>query len=81
MKPTSILLTVYLFWIIMAPALAGPALVPHEITPADTAFNLPDLKDGMHSLEDYHGKVVLVNFWVSWCPPCIQEMAELERRK
>ena len=79
MKRISILLTVYLFWI--APALAAPSLVPPENAPADTAFNLPDLKDGMHSLEDYHGKVVLVNFWASWCPPCIKEMPELERLK
>ena len=81
MKLATIPLAITLLWMILTQALAGPALVPHENTPADTAFNLPDLKDQMHSLEDYRGKVVLVNFWASWCPPCIQEMPELERLK
>ena len=44
-------------------------------------FTLPDFKDQMHSLSSYKGKVVLVNFWASWCPPCIYEMPELTRLK
>ena len=55
-------------------------LAPYTETD-DPGFSLPDLKDKTHSLTDYNGKVVLVNFWASWCPPCIYEMPELTRLK
>jgi thiol-disulfide isomerase/thioredoxin len=44
-------------------------------------FTLPDVKNIKHALSDYKGKVVLINFWASWCPPCITEMPELTKLK
>ena len=40
-------------------------------------FELSDLQGGKHSLSDYLGKVVLINFWASWCRECITEMSSL----
>jgi thiol-disulfide isomerase/thioredoxin len=47
-------------------------------TPAP-ALRAQDLAGVSKTLVDYRGKVVLLNFWASWCPPCLREMPSLER--
>jgi thiol-disulfide isomerase/thioredoxin len=47
---------------------------PHQA--AD--FTLQDMDENSHSLKDYRGKVVMLNFWATWCPPCRQEMPSME---
>ncbi len=42
-------------------------------------FTLVDLQGKTHHLSDYRGKWVLVNFWATWCPPCLNEIPELSR--
>jgi peroxiredoxin len=42
-------------------------------------FTLPALNGGTFSLADQRGKMVLVNFWATWCPPCLEEMPAMER--
>lgn len=42
-------------------------------------FNLPDTTGSMHKLSDYRGKVVIINFWTTWCPPCREELPSMNR--
>ena len=40
-------------------------------------FMLKDMSGSKHQLADYKGKWVLVNYWATWCPPCLEEVPDL----
>ena len=44
-----------------------------------TPLALPDQQGKTHTLKDYDDKVILLNFWASWCPPCVEEIPSMNR--
>lgn len=49
-----------------------------ELAPSAPDFTLIDQYGNTHTLSDYKGKTVFLNFWATWCPPCRAEMPEIQ---
>lgn len=63
----------------LLPVLLVVLLGVNSIVRAETPdFKLKDIHGQEHNLSDYRGKWVIVNYWATWCPPCLEEIPELD---
>ncbi|MBF0488027.1 MAG: TlpA family protein disulfide reductase [Nitrospirae bacterium] len=66
--------------VIVATILTAQQGHPADFTgPIAPDFTLKSINGGDVSLSSYKGKVILLNFWATWCPPCRDEMPSLNR--
>ena len=77
-------------WFLPCAAVVAAGIVAGSIAPVSaaaripapgepvSAFTLPDLQGNQVSLSSFEGRLVLVHFWATWCPVCLDEMSVLE---
>ncbi len=72
-----------ILFIVAIVALAGGITVKHySQTPEQIAvsalpeFTLSDLSGQQHRTSEWRGKILVINFWATWCPPCLKEIPE-----
>lgn len=84
--PRRVIATICLLALFLSPALAAPPdpfkalelIKPNRVKAAKN-FTVPTPDGKSLRLADYKGKVVFLNFWATWCPPCKEEMPSMER--
>ena len=56
----------------------APAAVPDEAAETLFTHTFPDPDGTPQALDQWRGKLLVVNFWATWCPPCVEEMPDLQ---
>lgn len=80
-----LILTITIGYTISSYYAAPPTVQQAPVSTLGTAqgtvpeFSFHDMSGGAHNIRDYQGKIILLNFWASWCAPCIKEFPALIR--
>lgn len=69
-------LSLFLLWLMIGQLCLVSSVSAAE-SPAKADFMLKDIAGNTHQLSAYKGKWVLVNYWATWCPPCLEEVPDL----
>lgn len=77
MKQTGLIIIVALL------ALGGGIVAQRFLPPLEKTsptplpeFNLPDLSGNQHNISEWRNKILIINFWATWCPPCRKEIPD-----
>lgn len=79
MKQSTLILIVAIVALIGGLSTRGLLSAPTRQANNQTAlpeFSLSDPSGKQHSVKEWQGKVLVINFWATWCPPCLKEMPE-----
>ncbi|WP_295399751.1 TlpA disulfide reductase family protein [uncultured Thiocystis sp.] len=66
-------------WVLESPLIEGLGKRPETGLQTLPDFRLPDLDGHLVSSNAWAGKVLVLNYWASWCPPCVRELPRLIR--